>query len=158
MQLSSAPGVTTLLQRLVLATDEPIQFVDITDQVVDLVRAAGLANGVVTIFSRHTTAAIAIQEDEPLLPEALRQSLGRAAPAQPHYRHNDFRIRTQHMHEDESPNGHAHCLQLMLGASESVPVLDGELQLGTWQRIFLVELDGPRPERELLVQLLGSTE
>jgi thiamine phosphate synthase YjbQ (UPF0047 family) len=46
----------------------------------------------------------------------------------------------------------------MLGASESVPVLDGELLLGTWQRIFLVELDGPRPEREVLVQILGSTE
>ena len=49
-------------------------------------------------------------------------------------------------------------LQLLLGTSESVPVLDGDLQLGTWQRIFLVELDGPRPEREVLVQVLGSTE
>src|SRR5919206_3363654 len=153
MQLSSAPGVTTLLSRLVLTTHEPIQFVDITDQVVDRVRAARLANGVVTVFSRHTTAAVAIQEDEPLLLEDLRHFLGRLAPAQAHYRHNDFRIRTQHMHEDESPNGHAHCLQLMIGTSENVPVLDGELLLGTWQRIFLVELDGPRPERELLIQL-----
>ena len=158
MQLSSAPGVTTLLRRLVLTTHEPIQFVDITNQVVDLVRAAGLANGVVTVFSRHTTAAISIQEDEPLLLEDLRHFLGRVAPAQAHYRHNDFRIRTQHMHEDESPNGHAHCLQLVLGASESVPVADGELLLGTWQRLFLVELDGPRPARELIVQLLGCTD
>jgi secondary thiamine-phosphate synthase enzyme len=158
MQLSSAPGVTTLLRRLVRTTHEPIQFVDITEQVVDLVRAAHLANGVVTVFSRHTTAAICIQEDEPLLLEDLRHFLGRIAPAQAHYRHNDFRIRTQHMHEDESPNGHAHCLQLMLGTSESVPVVDGQLQLGTWQRIFLVELDGPRPEREVLVQLLGTNE
>jgi secondary thiamine-phosphate synthase enzyme len=158
MQLSSAPGVTTLLRRLVLKTSEPIQFLDITQQVVDVVRAAGLSAGVVTVFSRHTTAAVCIQEDEPLLLEDLRQFLGRVAPAQAHYRHNDFRIRTQHMHEDESPNGHAHCLQLTLGASESVPVLDGDLQLGTWQRIFLVELDGPRPERQVLVQVLGSTE
>ena len=158
MQLTSAPGVTTLLHRLVLQTHQPIQFVDITEQVADLVRAAGLRAGVVTVFARHTTAAIRIQEDEPLLLEDLRQFLGRLAPASAHYRHNDFRIRTQHMHEDESPNGHAHCLQLMLGSSESVPVVDGELQLGTWQRIFLVELDGPRPARELLVQLLGTTE
>jgi secondary thiamine-phosphate synthase enzyme len=158
MQLSSAPGVTTLLRRLILATHAPIQFLDITAQVVDLARAARLTNGVVTVFSRHTTAAVCIQEDEPLLLEDLRHFLGRIAPAQAHYRHNDFRIRTQHMHEDESPNGHSHCLQLMLGTSESVPVLDGELQLGTWQRIFLVELDGPRPEREVLVQLLGTTD
>ena len=158
MQLSSAPGVTTLLRRLVLTTHEPIQFVDITDRVADLVRAAGLHAGVVTVLVRHTTAGVAIQEDEPLLLEDLRHFLGRLAPAQAHYRHNDFRIRTQHMHADESPNGHAHCLQLMLGSSESVPIFDGELQLGTWQRIFLVELDGPRPERELLVQLLGTTE
>ena len=68
------------------------------------------------------------------------------------------------MHDDESPNGHSHCMQLMLGASESVPVQDGELQLGTWQRIFLVELDGPRPRRwlaqraQVIVQALGSTD
>jgi secondary thiamine-phosphate synthase enzyme len=158
MHLSSAPGVTALLRKLVCPTHEPIQFVDITEQVADLVQAAGLCDGIVTVFVRHTTAAVRIQEDEPLLLEDLRQFLGRVAPAQAHYRHNDFRIRTQHMHEDESPNGHAHCLQLLLGSSESVPVVDGDLQLGTWQRIFLVELDGPRPEREVLVQVLGTVE
>jgi secondary thiamine-phosphate synthase enzyme len=158
MQLSSAPGVTTLLRRLVVATREPIEFLDVTDEVADLVRAAGLREGVVTIFSRHTTAAVCIQEDEPLLLQDLREFLQRAAPAHAHYRHNDFRVRTVHMHDDESPNGHAHCLQLMLGTSESVPVIDSELQLGTWQRIFLVELDGPRPCREVVVQVLGRTE
>jgi hypothetical protein len=48
-------------------------------------------------------------------------------------------------------------LQLLLGSSESVPVINGELALGTWQRLFLVELDGPRPDREVLVQLSGQT-
>jgi secondary thiamine-phosphate synthase enzyme len=60
------------------------------------------------------------------------------------------------MHDDESPNGHAHCQQLMLGASETVPVADGELLLGAWQRIFLVELDGPRLEREVIIHVLGT--
>jgi secondary thiamine-phosphate synthase enzyme len=156
MQLSSAPGVALQLRRLVLETRENIQFLDITDQVTEVVRSAGLREGVVTIYSRHTTAAVCIQEDEPLLLEDLRDFLHRSAPAHDHYRHNDFRVRTVHMHDDESPNGHAHCLQLMLGTSESVPVFDGELQLGTWQRIFLVELDGPRPRREVLVQALGT--
>jgi secondary thiamine-phosphate synthase enzyme len=156
MQLSSAPGVALQLRRLVFETREPIQFLDITDQVADVVRSAGLRDGVVTIFSRHTTASVCIQEAEPLLLEDLREFLQRAAPAHAHYRHNDFRVRTVHMHDDESPNGHAHCLQLMLGTSESVPVFDGELQLGTWQRVFMVELDGPRPRREVLVQVLGT--
>src|SRR5438874_3193739 len=132
MQLSSALGVASRLRRLVFETHEPIQFVDITNHVVELVRASGLREGVASVFSRHTTAAICIQEAEPLLLEDLREFLQRTAPAHAHYRHNDFRLRTVHMHDDESPNGHSHCLQLMLGSSESIPVADGELLLGTW--------------------------
>lgn len=156
MQLSSAPGLGSRLRRLVFETHAPIQFLDITEHVAELVRAAGLREGVANVFSRHTTAAICIQEAEPLLLEDLREFLERAAPVNAHYRHNDFRVRTVHMHDDESPNGHAHCLQLMLGTSEGVPVADGELLLGTWQRIFLVELDGPRQQREVVIQVLGD--
>src|ERR687886_207991 len=158
MQLSSARGVASRPGRLVSEPHEPIQFLDITDEVAELVRVAGLREGVANVFSRHTTAAICIQEAEPLLLEDLREFLERSAPAQAHYRHNDFRVRTVHMHDDESPNGHAHCLQLMLGSSESVPVADGELLLGTWQRIFLVELDGPRAAREVVIQALGTLD
>jgi secondary thiamine-phosphate synthase enzyme len=166
MQLSSpvpsvrvhACGVASRLRRLVFETHESIEFVDITDDVAELVRDAGLREGVANVFSRHTTAAVCIQEAEPLLLEDLREFLERSAPAAAHYRHNDFRLRTVHMHDDESPNGHAHCLQLMLGTSESIPVADGQLLLGTWQRIFLVELDGPRAAREVIVQALGATD
>ena len=158
MQLSSAPGVASRLRRLVFETREPIQFVDITDGVAELVRVSGLREGVANVFSRHTTAAVCIQEAEPLLLEDLREFLRRSAPPHAHYRHNDFRVRTVHMHDDESPNGHSHCLQLMLGTSESVPVADGKLLLGTWQRIFLVELDGPRENREVIIQALGTTD
>ena len=158
MQLTRAPGLTTQLQPLVVQTREPIEFLDLTDQVVDCVTAAGLRDGLVTIFSRHTTAAVCIQEDEPLLLQDLREFLQRSAPPHAHYRHNDFRVRTVHMHADESPNGHAHCLQLMLGSSETVPVAQGQLLLGTWQRIFLVELDGPRTQRHVLIQVVGTTD
>lgn len=158
MQLSTAAGVVARLRRLVLETQQPIQFVDITEQVAELVRVSGLREGVANVFSRHTTAAVCIQEDEPLLLEDLREFLERSAPASAHYRHNDFRVRTVHMHDDESPNGHAHCQQMLLGTSESVPVSEGELLLGTWQRIFLVELDGPRKEREVMIQALGSAD
>jgi secondary thiamine-phosphate synthase enzyme len=154
--LISAPATSIAsLKRLNVPTDAPLQFLDITDQVTDLVRESGLRDGTVTVFSRHTTAAVRIQEDEPLLLEDLLKMLERLAPASDHYQHNDFRIRTHHMHDDESPNGHSHCLQLLLGTSETIPVMDGELMLGTWQRIFLVELDGPRERREVLVQSVG---
>src|SRR5579859_1054723 len=143
---------------LTVATSEPIQLVDITDAVAAVVRQARLRDGLVQVFSRHTTAAVRIQEDEPLLLEDLRRFLARLAPPDADYGHNDFRIRTHHMHPDERPNGHAHCLQLLLGSSESVPVVDGKLFLGAWQRLFLVELDGPRAQREVLVQLLGEAE
>ena len=161
MQLVSAPGLVTSLRRLAIETRAPIEFVDLTAQVEEVVRESGLRDGTVTVFTRHTTAAIRVQEDEPLLLEDLRAFLERLAPREAHYRHNDFRIRTEHMHEDESPNGNSHCLQLLRGTSESIPVAEGKMLLGTWQRLFFVELDGPRPGlgpvREVLIQVLGTT-
>jgi len=141
---------------LTLATHDSIELVDITYAVAAFVREARLNDGLVQVFSRHTTAAVRIQEDEPLLLEDLHHFLSRLAPPDDDYGHNDFRVRTQHMHPDERPNGHAHCLQLLLGSSESVPVMNGELMLGAWQRLFLVELDGPRPQRQVVVQVLGE--
>jgi secondary thiamine-phosphate synthase enzyme len=138
-------------------THAPIDLLDITDRVAALVRQAHVDAGFVQVFVRHTTAAVRIQEDEPLLLDDLRRFLATLAPAEADYGHNDFRVRTHHMHPDERPNGHAHCLQLLLGSSESVPIIDGRLALGEWQRLFLVELDGPRPRREVLVQVVGQT-
>jgi secondary thiamine-phosphate synthase enzyme len=152
------PTTAVNMRRLALETTDGIQLLDITDEVAAIVRSTGIRDGIVTIVSRHTTAAVRIQEDEPLLLEDLLEFLRRLAPKDAHYQHNDFRIRTHHMHPDESPNGHSHCLQFLLGTSESVPVMDGELQLGQWQRIFLVELDGPRPKREVLIQTVGITD
>jgi secondary thiamine-phosphate synthase enzyme len=152
------PTTGVNLRRLAFATNAPIQLLDITDDVAAAVRSTGIRDGIVTIVSRHTTTAVRIQEAEPLLMEDLLTFLRRLAPSNVHYQHNDFRIRTHHMHDDESPNGHSHCLQFLLGTSEAVPVMDGELLLGEWQRIFLVELDGPRAKREVLVQTVGTTD
>jgi secondary thiamine-phosphate synthase enzyme len=150
------PVTAVSMRRLAFPTTEPIQLLDVTDDIAAAVRATGVRDGIVTIVSRHTTMAVRIQEAEPLLREDLLNFLRRLAPSNVHYQHNDFRVRTHHMHPDESPNGHSHCLQFLLGSSETVPVMDGELQLGEWQRIFLVELDGPRPKREVLIQTVGT--
>ena len=86
--------------------------------------------------------------------------LERLAPKESYYGHNDFAIRTVHMHEDECPNGHAHCQHLMLSTSEQVPLIDGRLTFGEFQRIFLIELDVDMVElpkkRNVVVQVVGA--
>jgi secondary thiamine-phosphate synthase enzyme len=130
------------------------EFIDITDEVAAAVEASGIQDGTVTVFSRHTTAAVKINENEPLLLRDMARFLEASAPREAEYRHNDFVIRTANMTDDECPNGHSHCQHLLLGASETIPVMGGRLGLGRWQSIFLVELDRPR-EREVVVQVLG---
>ena len=147
----------TALHQIQIQTQQRCELIDITDGVAELVCADGEWDGTACIYSQHTTAAIRIQEDEPLLLQDLQEFLMRLAPPFDHYGHNDFERRLLHMEPGERPNGHAHCLHLLLGASSTVPVLDGSLQLGRWQRIFLVELDGPRLDRQVLVALNGST-
>ena len=139
---------------LIVETGEAPEFVDITERVAEVVRRSGVRHGQVLVFSRHTTASVRVQEAEPLLLEDMCACLERLAPKDLEYRHNDFRIRTVNMTPNESPNGHSHSRHLFLGASETLPVVDGRLALGLWQRVFLIELDHPRT-REVHVQVLG---
>ncbi len=131
------------------------EFIDITDQVAEYVRQSEVSNGFTVVFSKHTTAAIVIQENEPLLLVDLANTLERNSPRTGHYRHNDFSVRTVHMHEDECANGHSHCQHLILGTSETVPIIDGQLAFGEFQRLFMVELDPDRDRRQVLVQVMG---
>ena len=129
---------------------KPFEFVDVTSQVEDAVRESIITAGTALIFSRHTTAAVVINEAEPGLQQDMERLLKRLAPQDGEYLHNEM-ARTI---PNEPENGHAHCRHLLMGASETVPVVDGRLHLGTWQRVFLVELDGPR-RREIVVQVMG---
>ncbi|MCD5408688.1 secondary thiamine-phosphate synthase enzyme YjbQ [Candidatus Bipolaricaulota bacterium] len=153
-EVSTEPRPVVKLLSFRMTTDRAPQFIDITDGVQRLVTESGVHAGTATVFCRHTTAAIRINENEPLLLSDMEEFLKRVAPRDLYYRHNDFSIRTENMTEDECPNAHAHCQHLMLGASETVPIAGGRLILGRWQRIFLVELDRPR-EREVCVQIIG---
>ena len=135
------------------ATKAP-EFIDITDDVRDAISQSGVREGTVTVFSRHTTAAVVINENEPLLLKDMARFLRRTAPEDGHYSHNDFVVRTANMTEDECPNGHSHCQHLFLGTSETVPVADGQPLFGRWQRVFMIELDRPR-SREIIIQVQG---
>jgi secondary thiamine-phosphate synthase enzyme len=150
-----APAARVHCDSLEYETSAAPEFIDITEDVRRVVDASGVQFGQVTIFSQHTTAAIKINENEPLLLRDLARLLRQFAPPNAYYEHNDFSVRTVNMNEDECANGHAHCQHLFLSASETVPVVDGGLTLGTWQRIFLIELDHPRLRR-VLVNIVGT--
>lgn len=135
-------------------TIHPLQFIDITDDVERVVAMSGITEGTVTVFSKHTTAAIKINEHEPELLKDMGQLLASFAPDGRYYFHNDFTVRWVNMVEDECPNGHAHCQHLLLGASETIPLMDAKLMFGRWQRIFLIELDHAR-SRDVVVTVMG---
>jgi secondary thiamine-phosphate synthase enzyme len=138
-------------------TAECLEFIDITDLIVELIEGCGIQNGIVNVQTRHTTTAIIINENEPLLLEDMRRTLDRLAPRESEYGHNDFSIRTANMQPDETENGHSHCKAMFLRTSETLNLSDGVVQLGRWQRIFLIELDGAR-SRNVSVTVMGHRE
>ena len=131
------------------------EFHDITDWVCQCVAQSRIINGCAVVFSKHTTAAVKINENEPLLIQDMTTFLEKVSPRNGKYHHNDFSVRTVNMHPDESPNGHAHVQHLLLGTSETIPVIDGIVQVGQYQSVFFIELDSPRP-REVMVQVVGE--
>ena len=135
-------------------TQEPTQFVDITQRLRDEVHAKGLTNGRLHLQSLHTTLGLAVNENEPLLLRDFENLLERIAPSGAGYEHDDFARRFD-VPDGEPANGHAHCRQLLVNGFQTVLVEKGELVLGRWQSVFAVELDGPR-RRQLAVQLDGE--
>ena len=147
-------GFACWSESIELRTTTAPEFIDLTDRVEEIIARSSVTDGLAVVFSRHTTAAITLNEMEPLLLDDMAEFLDRLAPRGHGYRHNDFTVRTVNMTPDESPNGHAHCLQLALGSSQTIPIRDGRLMLGQWQRVFMVELDRAR-SREAVVQAFG---
>ncbi len=141
--------------RVEITTTQPTEFIDLTCRLQRFVAGAALRVGLVNIQTLHTTTAIVVNEHEPLLLNDFQALLEAAAPGDVHYRHDDTSARTVNVTERERPNGHAHCRALLLPSSASINVIDGRLQLGRWQRIFFVELDGPR-DRTVSVVALGE--
>ena len=145
---------TVTCESLEIETRGAPEFHDITDDVLAIVADSGVSFGQVTVFSSHTTAAIRINENEPLLLRDMARTLRQIAPSSDYYEHNDFGRRTVNMNPDECANGHAHCQHLFLASSETVPVIDGRPAFGEYQRMFLIELDHPRM-RKVLVTVVG---
>jgi secondary thiamine-phosphate synthase enzyme len=124
---------------IVVETVRATEFVDLSPMIAATVQSLGFLEGVVIVQSRHTTTGIVVNEREPLLFEDLEAMFERIAPQTACYAHDDFERRTVNLGPGERVNGHAHCRAVLLPGSESIPVADGRLVLGRWQRVMLVE-------------------
>lgn len=146
-----------------LDTKPGIALFNITPTIRQAIAEAGVREGFVHVVSRHTTTALTINEDEPRLVDDVRQFLARLAPPTMPYLHNDLHMREapegwpggwEAWAKQEPANAHSHLLSMVLGNTETIPVHEGKLTLGTWQSVLLVELDGPR-RRTVGIQVVG---
>jgi len=136
------------MRSFAVATQKREEFVDITAQVAQALAESGLAEGCVLVYSPHTTAGVTINEGAD--PDVKRDMLTHLAELVPHvggasaFRHAEG-------------NSDAHIKTSLMGPSQLVPVGGGRLALGTWQKIYLCEFDGPR-RRTVLVQTIQAGE
>ncbi len=130
--------------QLKIETSKRIELVDITSQVQEEVMKCEIIEGICLISTRHTTAGIIINENESGLKEDILDLLNKLVPSGAGYRHDRI-----------DNNADSHLKAVLLGASEALPVSAGKLELGTWQRIFFAEMDGPR-SRIINVTLLKA--
>ncbi len=144
------PIINKLLE---IETEQKINIYNITPHINDFVASTSIKNGQVLVFSRHTTTALAINENEERLLEDIKVFLQKLAPESDRYLHNDLHLRV--VPEDEPMNAHSHLMAMMLSTSEVIPIVDGKLALGTWQSVLFFELDGPR-KRTVFFQISGE--
>jgi secondary thiamine-phosphate synthase enzyme len=133
-----------MLQQLQVTTHRQAEFVDITNEVQQIVRGAGIADGTVTVYCPHTTCGLTIQENaDPGVQHDMLVLLTRLVPRDdPQYRHIE-------------DNSASHLQASMMGFSQTVFVNQGRLLLGQWQALYLTEFDGPR-ERTVLVKVVAD--
>jgi secondary thiamine-phosphate synthase enzyme len=140
-----------------IETQHPTQFIDLTDEVAAFAKESRVHTGLINVQGLHTTTAVIVNEHDPLLLSDVAALLERIAPQDGFYRHDNVGLRPSNCVLADRPNGHSHCRALLLAPSVSVNIAEGRLQLGTWQRVFLVELDGPRT-RNVSVVVIGDGE
>ena len=132
---------------IAVRTGGPVQAHDVTEEVRRAVRASGVGQGIVLVSVPHTTCAVCVNENEAGLRADLER-LGRQIL-------DPLRARGPFEHDRVDDNARAHLTSLLLGHQTTLPIEAGEPVLGTWQRIFLLELDGPR-QRTLNLHILEA--
>jgi secondary thiamine-phosphate synthase enzyme len=129
------------LYKIEIKTNKRMEMVDVTGTVRDIVRKSGVKNGICVLYVPHTTAAVTINENaDPSVRRDITRTLAKLVPAGAGYEHLEG-------------NADAHIKATMVGPSESVIIVDGDIMLGTWQGIFFCEFDGPR-RRKMFVKIM----
>ena len=141
-------------QLLSLRTEAPFQCLSLTTELRRFVQVHGGQDGAVVVSGQHTTTAVIINEMEERLLKDLQRWLSQQAPPGANWKHDDLELR-RGIPDDEPRNAHAHLQALMLGNEVTVNVSNGDLQLGQYQEVMLVELDGPR-QRRVSLQWLSA--
>jgi secondary thiamine-phosphate synthase enzyme len=149
--LASASGTMKVHgETLVVETDSRLHVEDLTDRVMAIVRAVGVREGMVNLFSMHTTCALLLNEFQTALLADMKQFLEHVVARDAEWLHNDPN------HSDcDRFNADAHLRALLLGQSLTLQVSGGEVVLGQWQRVLMAELDGPR-SRSIRVMVMGA--
>jgi secondary thiamine-phosphate synthase enzyme len=146
---ATAGGLTIRGETLVVQTEERIELVDLTKTVMEFVRKFNMREGLVSLWSMHTTCALFINEFQVALLSDIKRFLEQMVARDAEYLHNDPN------HSDcDRMNADAHLRALLLGHSLTLQVSGGEVVLGQWQRVLMAELDGPRA-RSLRIQIFG---
>jgi secondary thiamine-phosphate synthase enzyme len=132
--------------QLRFSTEGDGDVIDLTEGVQSVLEASGIENGMVSVFVPGSTAAVTAMEHEPGGVRDLRLVLERLIPASGEYEHNRL---------NNDTNSHAHIRAAIVGPSETVPVRDGGLALGTWQQLVLIDFDDRPRQRTVVVQVIG---
>src|ERR1044071_1415172 len=146
-----AGGLTIHGETILVQTEQRIELVDLTKQVMEFVRKFNVREGLVSLWSMHTTCALFINEFQTALLTDIRRFLEQMVARDAEWMHND----PEHSDCDRM-NADAHLRAMLLGHTLTLQVSGGEVVLGQWQRLLMAELDGPRA-RSLRIQLFGIT-
>jgi len=141
----------SVVEKIFVKSRQSTELIRITDQVRRAVEMSGLKNGMINIFTLHTTTAITINENDPKLEEDIARFMVKAVPEDDSYGHHRFYVKDGRM----AVNAYSHIRASLLGANVTIPLHAGEIMLGARQNIYLVELDGPQT-RGLAVQIMGE--
>lgn len=139
------------MERLSVKSERSTELVRITDEVRRSVEMSGLKNGIINVFTLHTTTAITINENDANLEEDIARFMTKIVPEDDTYAHHSFYRKDGRM----AVNAYSHIRASLLGANVTLPLQDGKMILGARQNIYLVELDGPQARR-LAVQVIGE--
>lgn len=137
-------SMTVFKKSIKISSESKFQIINITQSINEILEDSNIKEGIINIFSKHSTTAICINEDETGLKRDFKTFLENAVP----------NIRYEHDRIDN--NARSHLKSFLLSSSETIPISNGRMELGTWQSVFFIELDGPRANRTIVLTVVGE--